>query len=107
MDRSRVTRWAAPVAFLVAVTIGALVVRAGFEHGRHHPKTTTTTTTTTTKKHHASHHSHPNQRTYTVQSGDTLESIATKTGTTVAELEHLNPNVDPQALHVGETIRVG
>jgi len=45
-------------------------------------------------------------RTYTVQSGDTLGSIAAKTGTTVAKLEQLNPGVDPTALRVGEKIRV-
>ena len=108
MDRSRVTRWAAPIAFLLAVTIGALVVRAGFEHGKHHARaqTTTTTTASTTKKHHAHHHRQAHLRTYTVQSGDTFESIATKTGTTVQKLRQLNPNVDPTALQVGETINV-
>jgi LysM repeat protein len=104
VDRSRFTRWAAPVAFLLAVTIGALVVRSGLEHGKHNATPTTTVTATTKKRHHA--HSRPHARTYTVQSGDTLGSIATKTGTTVARLEQLNPNVDPTALHVGQTIRV-
>ena len=106
MDRSRVTRWAAPVAFLLAITIGALVVRAGFQHGTHHAKAQTTTTTSLRKKHHAHRHRQPHLRTYTVQSGDTFESIATKTGTTVDKLRQLNPNVDPSALQVGETIRV-
>jgi LysM repeat protein len=106
VERSRVTRWAAPVAFLLAITIGALVVRAGFEHGRHHPKTPTTTTTSKRKKTHSHRHRREHLQTYTVQTGDTLDSIATKTGTTVAELEHLNPGIDPQALHVGEKIRV-
>lgn len=108
MDRSRVTRWAAPVAFLAAVTIGALVVRSGLEHGRHHhanPATTTTVTSKTKKKHRHSHKP-PHRRTYTVVSGDTLAGIAAKTGTTVAQLEHLNPGIDPTALRVGQTIRV-
>ena len=38
--------------------------------------------------------------------GATLGGIAAKTGTTVARLEQLNPGIDPQALHVGQTIRV-
>ena len=107
VDRSRFTRWAAPVAFLAAITIGALVVRAGFEHGKHHHASPPTTTVTAkTKKKHR--HSHPHQRakTYIVQSGDTLGGIATKEGTTVARLEQLNPGIDPTALHVGQTIRV-
>ncbi|HEY7422362.1 MAG TPA: LysM domain-containing protein [Gaiellaceae bacterium] len=107
MDRSRYTRWAAPVAFLAAVTIGALVVRAGFEHGRHHhaQPASTTVTSTTKKKTHAHGHHH-RVHSYTIESGDTLASIAAKTGTTVAELEHLNPGIDPTALRVGQTIRV-
>ncbi|HEY3461939.1 MAG TPA: LysM domain-containing protein [Gaiellaceae bacterium] len=104
MERRRITRWAAPVAFLAAVTIGALVVHSGFQHGKHHA--TTPTTTVTSKKRHKHEHHHRQLRTYTVESGDTLESIATKTGTTVARLEQLNPGINPTALRVGERIRV-
>jgi LysM repeat protein len=105
VERSRITRWAAPVAFLAAITIGALVVRAGFQHGKHH---TGTTTTVTSKRKHTHRHAHQRQRgqTYTIQSGDTLASIASKTGTTVARLEQLNPGINPTALRVGQKIRV-
>jgi LysM repeat protein len=105
MHRSRFTRWAAPVAFLAAITIGALVIRAGLHSGKHrHAQTSTTTVTTKKKQPHT--HTAPAARTYTVVSGDTLGVIATKTGTTVARLEQLNPGIDPQALRVGQTIRV-
>jgi len=107
LDRSRVTRWAAPVAFLAAITIGALVVRAGLQHGRHHhPQTPTTTVTSKKKKTHTHGQTQQRVRTYTVVSGDTLAGIAAKTGTTVARLEQLNPGIDPTALRVGQTIRV-
>jgi LysM repeat protein len=96
---------AAPVAFLAAITIGALVVRAGFKHGKHHA-TPTTTVTTQAKKSHARSHKRRHGRMYTVHSGDTFDSIARKTGTTVDRLEQLNPSVDPTALRVGQTIRV-
>jgi LysM repeat protein len=43
---------------------------------------------------------------YTIQANDTFASIAVKFGTTAAVLEHLNPHVDPQALRVGQRIRV-
>ena len=105
MDRRRLTRWAAPVAFLAAVTIGALVVRAGLDHGRHHAQTPSTTVTSTTKKTHG-HRPKQAVRWYTVVSGDTLAAIAAKTGTTVAALEHLNPGIDPTALRIGKKIRV-
>ena len=105
MNRRNAARVAAPVAFLAAVTIGALVVRAGFQHGKHHANTPTTTATSKTKT--TTHgHKRPHQRTYTVQSGDTFASIAIKERTTVARLEQLNPGVDPTTLRVGEKIRV-
>ena len=107
MERSRITRWAAPVAFLAAITIGVLVVRAGLQHGKkHHAQTPTTTVSSKAKKRQGHGRSRRHARTYTIQSGDTFASIAAKTGTTVARLEQLNPRVDPTALRVGQTIRV-
>ena len=106
MDRRNAARVAAPVAFLAAVTIGALVVRAGLEHGKHHPSTPTTTVASKTRTTQTQGHKRRQLRTYTVQSGDTFAAIAIKEGTTVARLEHLNPGVDPTTLRVGEKIRV-
>ena len=102
MDRSRITRWVAPIAFLAVITIGALLVRAGFEQGRHHRATSPTTTVTSKETHSRK----PRVRSYTIQSGDTLASIAAKTGTSVARLEQLNPGINPTALRVGQKIRV-
>lgn len=106
MDRNRIARWVAPIAFLAAITIGALVVRAGLDQGKHHAKPPATTTIAKTKKHHGQRHHQAEQKTYTVESGDTLASIAVKTKTSVAKLEQLNPGIDPTALRVGEKIRV-
>ena len=106
MDRSRVTHWAAPVAFLAAVTIGVLVIRAGFQHGGTNHAQTSTTTATSKKKTHTHGGTRQHVRTYVVVSGDTLAGIAAKTGTTVANLEHLNPGIAPTALRVGQRIRV-
>ena len=102
------TRWAAPVAFLAAITILALVVRAGFESGSHHQagQSTTTVSSKKKKKQHGHHTTKQAVKTYTVQTGDTLSVIASKTGTTVAILLKLNPHIDPQALQVGQKIRV-
>lgn len=104
MERSRIARWVAPVAFLAAITIGALVVRAGFQHGKHHSTPPPTTVGSTRKKLHG--HTRRHAQTYTIQKGDTLASIAAKYGTTVARLEQLNRGIDPTALRVGQTIQV-
>lgn len=43
---------------------------------------------------------------YVVESGDTLTSIAHKTGIPVAEIIALNPEVDPQILIAGEKLKL-
>jgi LysM repeat protein len=45
-------------------------------------------------------------KTYEVQSGDTLTSIAQATGLTVSELQALNPEIDPQTLIAGEVLQL-
>ena len=63
--------------------------------------------------HHRSHHQAHSQKrprttakTYTVKSGDTLTAIAHKTGVPVAEILALNPEVDPQILIAGQTLKL-
>ena len=46
------------------------------------------------------------QETYTVQPGDTPSGIAEETGVPLDTLEELNPNLDPEALNVGDEIRI-
>jgi LysM repeat protein len=45
-------------------------------------------------------------KTYEVQSGDTLTSIAHETGVPVAVIVKLNPGVDPQILISGEKLKL-
>jgi len=117
--RQELTRYGAPAAFLAAVTIAVILIKAGLNDGSGSTATvgllpttvstttklvltgpqagTTTTTTETTT---------PGAEYYVVQSGDTLGSIAQKYKTTVDELMTLNPGTDPTALHIGQRIRV-
>ena len=65
----------------------------------------------TSTSHHRSHSGsgHPSAKTpksYVVQSGDTLTSIAHATGVSVATILKLNPGVDPQILIAGEKLRL-
>jgi LysM repeat protein len=48
----------------------------------------------------------PDAETYVIQPGDSLGSIAAQTGVSVERLSELNPEVDPQALQAGNTIRL-
>ena len=46
------------------------------------------------------------RRTYVVKSGDILTTVAEKTGVSVSELQRLNPDIDPQALQVGQRLKL-
>lgn len=48
----------------------------------------------------------PTPKSYEVQSGDTLTSIARETGVPVAVIIKLNPGVDPQILIAGENLKL-
>jgi len=48
----------------------------------------------------------PPPKSYVVQNGDTLTSIAHKTGVPVARILQLNPGVDPQILISGEKLKL-
>jgi len=43
---------------------------------------------------------------YRVRPGDTLSAIAAKTGVSLATLEELNPKLNPNALQVGQRLRL-
>jgi LysM repeat protein len=45
-------------------------------------------------------------KTYVVKSGDTLVSIAHRTGVPLREILDLNPEVDPQILRAGEALKL-
>ena len=112
--QARLARYAAPAAFLLAVTVAILLVRAGLDNGTASapppPTTTTEVTTTTTAKPGTTATGTgtvpADAEFYEIQAGDTLAVIADQHGTTVEQLLTLNPNVDPVALTVGQRIRV-
>jgi LysM repeat protein len=114
--RSGVTRYVAPVLFLLGVTIAVLIVRSGL--GSHSTQTTGPVTHAATAQVPPKTPTVARARTsetatsvagaayYTVQSGDTFGSIASKKGTTVEQLTVLNPGVSSNELQVGQQIRV-
>lgn len=117
--RRELTRFGAPAAFLLAVTIAVLLIKSGLDNGSQQqtvaaPTTTAQTTTeakTTTKLVLTgtlpTTTAPANAQYYVIQSGDTLGTIASRHNTTVDQLLTLNPGVDPSALQPGQRIRVG
>jgi LysM repeat protein len=117
--RRELTRFGAPAAFLLAVTIAVLLVKSGLDSSDSQTATvaptttaqTTTQATTTTKlvltgTGGTTNTTPADAQYYVIQSGDTLGGIAAKYDTTVEQLLTLNPDVDPNALHPGDRIRV-
>ena len=43
---------------------------------------------------------------YTIKKGDTLSKIARANGTTLSEMKKANPNIDPDKLRIGQTIKL-
>jgi serine-type D-Ala-D-Ala carboxypeptidase/endopeptidase (penicillin-binding protein 4) len=48
----------------------------------------------------------PATRTHRVSSGDTMDAIARRYGTTVAEIQRLNPGVEPRRIRPGQELRI-
>ncbi len=97
---SAAARIAAALALLVAVVVVVVVATAAMNGDSSSPQ------------HHSQHHAQKEEKqrtkakTYTVESGDTLTAIAHKTGVPVAEILALNPEVDPQILIAGQTLKL-
>ena len=109
--RAEVARFLAPAAFLLAVTVAVLLVRAGLRGGdattttrAPQPQSIATRSTTTRPRPKPKPAA---RRFYTIQSGDTLETVSAKFGTTTQKLLALNPTIDPHALSIGQKIRIG
>lgn len=101
-------RYLAPAAFLAGVTIAVLLVHAGLQGGK--TQTTTTLGPVTTAVRTGTTTAKPGRkaakRFYTVQTGDTFGTIASKVGISISQLEALNPGVSSNALRVGQKLRI-
>lgn len=100
---SAVARIFAAFALVVAVVAVVVVISSTLGDNSSSSKSNRHTgqTTTQTPKHHRT-----KAKTYVVQTGDTLTAISHRTGVPVAEIEALNPEIDPQILIAGETLKL-
>jgi LysM repeat protein len=125
-SRRSFAHYGAPAAFLLAATVLAVLIHSALGGKGVSPGRTTTTLGPVTRPSTApvpsnttrtitSTHTSVTGTTSgsvagavytTVKSGDTFGSIAGRNGTSVAELEGLNPGVSSNSLQVGQRIRV-
>jgi Tfp pilus assembly protein FimV len=107
LDRRHVlVRYAAPAAFLLAVTGVALAIRAGVRSDAAPAKAPAAVTRSGASSAAAHRKAAPPKRWYVIQSGDTLGAIAARFGTSVDSLLRLNPGIEPTALLPGMHVRL-
>jgi LysM repeat protein len=113
-SRRSPARWLAPLALVACAIAAYSVVNASL--GSDDPGTTRSTgskSSTTANNRTVSERSKGSStrrsranRTYTVKAGDTLSSIALKTGLTLERIQQLNPQLDSQSLQTGQRVKL-
>jgi len=107
LGRRSAARYLVPIALAATIASTFLIVANGLHSnaaparvashpGRHRQP----------RQHLHSAPSHGVTTSYVVRSGDTLGSIATRFRVSVAQIEQLNPTLNPNALQVGQRVRV-
>ena len=97
--RGRRSHWVVPVVLLVVAATVAIVITSAPGGGASHPRPGR-------GAHPARRHGRRRVSYWTVRPGDTLAQISAKTGVSIGRLDAYNPNVDPQALAIGERLRL-
>jgi LysM repeat protein len=106
-------RWLAPLVLVACAVAVYSVVNASL--GSDDPATTRSTaaksstaekTRTVSERSKSSKRRGRRVRTYTVKPGDTLSSIAVKTGLSLARIQQLNPELDSNALQTGQRVKL-
>jgi len=98
-----------PAAFLAAVTVAVLLVRAGLtaDEGTRIRTVTRGVVAEPAAPRPASPGSlRSPRRHYRIKEGDTLESVATRFDVSVGRMLELNPGIDPTALRIGQRVRI-
>jgi LysM repeat protein len=97
--------FAAPAAFLAAATLIVVGARLLWPHHAARPVPRAHMPARPAVR-HAPPEAQPAKRYYRVRAGDTLAAIAVRTHTPIADLERLNPAVQPTALFIGQRLRL-
>jgi LysM repeat protein len=106
-------RWLAPIVLIACVFAVYSIVNANLLSSDD-PGTSSTASTTTksgkartvSERSKSSKRRSRKRRTYTVKSGDTLSSIAVKTGVSLERIQQLNPKLDSNSLQTGQRVKL-
>jgi spore germination protein YaaH len=99
MARRSRARYLAPIALAAVIAGTYFVVHAGLSK-KH------TTTHSQPSRRRQGRGKYARARFYVVQPGDSLTSIARKTGIPLTTLEALNPRIDPNSLQTSQRLRL-
>jgi LysM repeat protein len=106
-------RWLAPLALVACAVAVYTVVNATLLSSDDPTATSSTGKATTAKSSTVSQRSKSGKRrttrrrrTYIVKSGDTLSSIAIKTGVSLERIQALNPKLDSNSLQTGQRVKL-
>jgi LysM repeat protein len=94
-------RYLAPAA-IVAVAVVAFVVVSNHVHS----SSPSSPATHVLNLNHFVRGKYAHRTFYTVQPGDNLTRISTKTGISMSQLEQLNSSLDPNSLQTGQRLRL-
>jgi LysM repeat protein len=96
-------RYLAPLALAATIAGTYLIVHSGLKK---HSSATTSTQAAGGSRAIRARRKFAKAKFYVVQPGDSLTSIAAKTGISVTTLEALNSNIDPNSLQTAQRLRL-
>jgi LysM repeat protein len=106
-------RWLAPLALVACAFAVYSVVNANLRDDDASTSRSTASksataekTRTVSERSKSSKRRSRRARTYTVKAGDTLSSIAVKTGLSLERIEQLNPKLDSNSLQTGQRVKL-
>ena len=97
-------RYLAPLALAAVAAVTYVIVHKAVTHNHAAPPALVQTTSSHIVT--GSHRVVTKARFYVVQPNDTLSKIAARTGVALSTIEALNPNVNPDALHPAQRLRL-
>jgi LysM repeat protein len=98
-------RYLAPLAIAAVAAAAYMIIHHAVIH-QHSSSTTSVSAPSTTVHTSPGHHVSTKAKFYVVHPNDTLSKIAARTGVSIATLEALNKNINPDALHPQQKLRL-